>query len=211
MKAPPQILAVFTTSATLAALFCVRAPVLAAAPAEKPSATTRPADASSANADPHEQHVVYRVTGLFMPEREADLRKTVEKIPGVTVISVNFDHGEATFAFDPKTAFPDTKPDKILERFDQLLKKASRSTFGVKPVCTIPRDKLKLVEFPIQGLDCKACSLFVYETLAKEEGVEQATASFKDGLATALIDPEKTSREKLEAVLKKREIPLKKP
>ena len=66
-----------------------------------------------------------------------------------------------------------------------------------------------LVEIPVVGLDCKACCLAAYEAIYKLEGVERATASFKDGLVTAWIDSEKTDRTKLEAALKQRNVTLK--
>jgi len=44
--------------------------------------------------------------------------------------------------------------------------------------------------------------------VAKVDGVYQATASFHDGKATALIDPKNTSKEAIEAVLKKRNVTL---
>lgn len=47
--------------------------------------------------------------------------------------------------------------------------------------------------------------------MAKQEGVEQATASFKEGKITALIDPAKTGREKLEGVLKERGVTIAAP
>ena len=46
--------------------------------------------------------------------------------------------------------------------------------------------------------------LAAYEAVANIDGVEQATASFKDGRVTALIDPTKTDRAKLEDALKKK-------
>ena len=53
------------------------------------------------------------------------------------------------------------------------------------------------VVIPAAGLDCKACCLAAYETISGIDGVEQATASFKEGRITALIDPLKTDRAKL--------------
>ena len=41
------------------------------------------------------------------------------------------------------------------------------------------------------------------------DGVEQATASFKDGKVTALIDPARTSRDALVDALKKRQVNVK--
>lgn len=169
------------------AVLCIAA---AAAP------TTRPAD-----------HV-HRITGLFSPDRERDLRAALEKIPGVRLVSLDFDHAEATLAYDAKHAFPGTKPDKIDERFDPLLRQASSRTLGVQPRFTTPRDKLVKVEIPVGLLDCKACCLAVHELLMKQDGVAQAIARPTDARVITLIDPEKTSREKLITALKAREIPV---
>lgn len=173
--------------------------------------TTRPVPATQPTLHAGTQQITHRVTGLFSPDREADLRATLEKLPGIELVSLDFDHAEATFAYDPAKAFPDTKPDKVTERFDQQLKAASNRTFGIQALCTVPHEKLARIEIPVAGLDCKACCLAAYEIMAKEEGVEQATASFKEGRITALIDPSKTARDKLEAVLKKRGVTITQP
>ena len=81
----------------------------------------------------------------------------------------------------------------------------------MKPLRTIERDKLKRIEIPIVGLDCKACSLAVYEMVYKLQGVELATASFKEGKLTALIDPEQIDQAEIEKVLKQRGVQLAQP
>ncbi|MBL8798414.1 MAG: hypothetical protein JNM56_31250 [Planctomycetia bacterium] len=151
----------------------------------------------------------HQVTGLFMKEREQDLREIIEQLPQIKLGSIDYAHAEAVFEYEPAKAFPGAKPEQIVERFDNLLRGASKSTFGIKPLRTMPLDKLQRVEIPIAGLDCKACCLAAYESVYKLPGVESATASFRDGLLTALIDPEKTDRAKLEEALKKRGISLK--
>src|ERR687883_37356 len=83
---------------------------------------------------------------------------------------------------------PAAKPEQVVERLDQKVREASHHTFGVKPRRTVPRDKLKRVEVAVAGLDCRACCLAAYEIVAAVDGVYQATASFKDGQVTALID-----------------------
>jgi cation transport ATPase len=148
--------------------------------------------------------IKYQVTGLFMKEREQDLRDAVANIPEVKVVSVDFDNAEATFEYDAAKAFPGIKPDQVMQRFDSLLKNASSHTFGIKPLCSVPREKLRFIEIPIAGLDCKACSLGAYNAVYQLEGVERATASFREGRVTVWIDPTKTDRTKLEAALKKR-------
>ncbi|MEA3210708.1 MAG: hypothetical protein QOE70_3765 [Chthoniobacter sp.] len=155
-----------------------------------------------------EQTSRHAITGLFSPDRETDLRTLVEKIPGLKLVSIDFDNAEAAFNYDPAQLFPGAKPEQVAELLDKMLKEASRATFGIKPLSTKPRDQLTLVEIPVVGLDCKACGLAAYEAIAKIDGVERATASFKDGLVTARIDPAKTNRAALEEALKKKNVKL---
>ena len=74
-----------------------------------------------------------------------------------------------------------------------------------------PRDKLERVVIPTAVLDCKACCLAAYEAVAALDGVVQATASFKEGRVTALFDPTKTDRAKLEEALRKKGVKVGKP
>ena len=153
--------------------------------------------------------IKHQITGLFCPERERDFQSLcAEKLARFKLVSVDYANAEATFDYDPPKEFPGANPTQIIERFDKELKNASRHTFGAKPLRTTPKEKLKLVEFAIVGLDCKACSLAVYEIIYRLKGVEQATASFNDGKATALIDPEQTDRAAIETVLKERGVTL---
>lgn len=147
------------------------------------------------------EQVKHQVTGLFMPEREQDLRDAVAKIPDVKLVSIDYKKAEAVFDYDVKTF---GKPDQAIQKLDGLLKTASNRTFGIKPLCTTPREKLTLIEIPVAGLDCKACSLAAYEAIYRLDGVEQATASFREGRVTALVNPTKIDRARLEDALKKK-------
>ena len=115
---------------------------------------------------------------------------------------------EVTLQYDPAKLFTGAKPEQHFERLDNLLRSVSSSTFGIAPLCTAPKDKLTRIEIPVVGLDCKACCLAAYEAIYKIDGVEQATASFKDGQVTALIDPQKTNRAALELALKSKNVEL---
>ena len=151
----------------------------------------------------------HQVFGLFAPDRVADLKVAAEELPGVKVIEVNFELAEATFEYDQKAVFGAAKPDQLVKLFDSRLRTVSQSTFGIKPGRSLPADKLERVEIAVAGLDCKACSFAAYEIVAKLDGVERATASFREGRVTAMIDPAKTDRAKLEDALKKRNVVVK--
>jgi copper chaperone CopZ len=145
----------------------------------------------------------YQITGLFSPDREQDLRECVAQIPQIKLVNIDYKNAEIALQYDPAKVFPNSKPAEILQKLDNLVKSASNHTFGIKPLRTVPPEKLKLIEIPVAALDCKACALAAYEAVAKLDGVEQATVSFRDGRVTAWIDPDKTDRGKLEAALTK--------
>ena len=150
-----------------------------------------------------------RVTGLFSADREKDLREVFAEWPVVKIAGIDFDRAEVALTFDGDRLFPKAKPADVLARLHERLGNLSNHTFGVKAVSTVPKDKLKRIEIPVAGLDCKACCLAAYEIVAKIDGVEQATASFKEGRITALIDADKTDKSKLEAALKQRGVTVK--
>jgi len=153
--------------------------------------------------------VKHQITGLFCPEREQDFKDLcMAKLARFKLVSVDYANASASFDYDPTKEFPGATPEQVIERFDNEVRNASRHTFGAKALRTTPREKLVLVEIPIVGLDCKACSLAVYEIIYRLKGVEQATASFRLGKATALIDPEKTDRATIEKALKDRGVTL---
>jgi len=153
------------------------------------------------------QNFTHRMTGLFSPDRETALRTAMEKVPGVALVSVNFEHSEGVFCYDPAVAFKGTKPDDITKRFDELIRTATRSTLGI----AAPHDKLTRIEIPVIGLDCQACALGTYEAIYKIDGVAAATVDYQEGRVTALIDSSKTTQPALEDALKKRDVQLKTP
>lgn len=160
------------------------------------------------------EEVQYRLTGLFQPDRVADLRMQAAELPAngknqpveVKLVDVDYDTAVVTFSYDGTKTFKNQKPDQILNRIDQLLRQASKSAFSVSPLSKLKPEQLKLERIAVAGHDCKGCNFGLYRCLASLEGVERAVASFKDGHITAWIDPLKTNREALVAALKKKEV-----
>lgn len=155
--------------------------------------------------------IKHQITGLFSPDREKDLQQVFEKLPEFKLVKVDFANAEASLQYDVARVFPGAKPEQIVERLDNLVRGASNHTFGVKPLRSVEKESLKLVEIPVVGLDCKACSLGAYEAVYRLKGVETATASFKEGRVTALINPEQIDRVELEMALKQRGVQIAMP
>jgi copper chaperone CopZ len=154
------------------------------------------------------ERFTYRVTGLFAPDREKVLREAFAALPEFKLIAINFDEAEMTIEFDPAKLYPGQKPERVTELVSDKVRSVTHSTFAVKPRRTVPRDKLQQITIAAAGCDCKACNLAAYEAVANVEGVYQATASFKDGRVTALFDPARTDRAKLEEALRKKGVDL---
>lgn len=161
---------------------------------------------ASAQAD----EITLRVTGLFSKEREKDLREAVEKNERLQIKKIDFETAKITFTFErgDEPFKPDAKPETIRSAIDSRLKGASNHTFSALIPSAIPKEKLKHIEIAVIGLDCKACSYAAYRAIFQIEGVARATASFREGKVSALIDPKKTDRTVLKEALKKRGVTL---
>lgn len=156
---------------------------------------------------PGPERLTVRVTGLFAPDRAADLKAAFAELPDLTLVAVDYAESEMTVEFVPAKVFPGAKPAELVARLDQKVRAATR-TFGVRPRRTAPREKLQEVVIPVAGCVCRACDLAAYETVARVDGVEQATASFKEGRVTVLIDPAKADRGKVEETLRNRNVKI---
>jgi copper chaperone CopZ len=156
-----------------------------------------------------EQTVQYSVRGLFQPDRKDALTNAATALENCRLIEVNYDLARATFAYDDEAqGFKKAKPEQILQQIDNQVRSATNHTFTLQQPRALVEDKLKRIEFTIEGLDCLGCSYGAYSTVVAIEGVERATASFRDGRLTAFIDPAKTSREAVAEVLKKKDIKI---
>jgi copper chaperone CopZ len=152
-----------------------------------------------------------RVTGLFSKDRVDDLRRAVEMIERVEIKSIDYETAKVTFIFETgdEPFKSNAAPEQILSAIDSKVKKATRHTMTALLPTEVPKDKLARIEIEVVGLDCKACSYAAYRAIYQIEGVARATASFKDGKVTALIDPKETNRPALEEALKKKGVILK--
>lgn len=153
-----------------------------------------------------DQHAVQvQVTGLFLADRVDDFAKLLQAFPDMRLRRIEFESGLATIAYAAQSPlFRGAKPEQIIERINDRVRHPSNHTFGVKLPSSTPRDQLDRIEIPIVGLDCKACSMAVYEIVTRIDGVERATASFRIGRAGAWINREKTNIESIRMVLKDR-------
>lgn len=130
-----------------------------------------------------------QLRGLFAKDRVDDFRKLCdEKLSKFGLAEVDYDQAEALFRFDPSKAMPGVGEKDFIAVLDNEIRNASRYTFSVRERRAIPIDQLERIEIQIEGLDCKACSLAVYEMLISCPGVELAYASFKEQKGVVFIE-----------------------
>jgi hypothetical protein len=169
--------------------------------------------ASSLRAE--EQTSQYRIIGLFSPDRVQDLRDAMDYVNEFQLVNVDYENAQVTLRYDLKSILPDFNPkkpptaDQIEVRLDQILREASEHTFELKPLPSIPKEKLTKLEIHIGILDCKGCRYGAYLAAQRVEGVEQANVVTDPSLVIAWIDPAKTNRAAVEASLKKANVELK--
>ncbi len=145
-----------------------------------------------------------QVMGLFIPEQQAAFRSQMEQVEQATLEAVDYDSAEATIQVaNDGDLFRGISDEQAVQRLNERIQHLSRGLFGIRPVSSVALKDRRRLDFQITGLDCKACSLAVHDVLIRQEGVMHATASFRDGVAVAWIDPEKTERSLLLEALKK--------
>ncbi len=170
-------------------------------PPPQPEPQTRPIQIS-------EQHTLtVQVTGLFMRDRVDAFRALLQQVPEVRLLELDFETAQARLAYDPECdLFRGVQPTQLIERCHNRLQQLSRSTLGMRAVSSVPREQWKKLDLQIAGLDCMACSYAAYDALIRIEGVEQATASFRDGKATAWYNAAVTNQELIVMTLKQRQV-----
>lgn len=150
-----------------------------------------------------------RVQGLFMPEQVAAFKSEMQRFPEAEVASVNYDTAVAAIRFAAESdLFRNATPEQVVERLNDRVRQLSQGLFSVRAIGANSNAPLEKIDLPVIGLDCMACSLALHDILTRQEGVVHATASFRDGMATAWVEPGKISREDLAESLKKSGVTL---
>ncbi|MBM3967853.1 MAG: DUF1585 domain-containing protein, partial [Planctomycetes bacterium] len=156
-----------------------------------------------------EHEVQLRVMGLFGPERVSAFEESIKHFPEARLTNVDFETATATIQYAWQSElFRNANNAQIVERMNNQIRQLSTGLFSLKPVGDTDHASFERVSFEIIGLDCQACSLAVQEILESAEGVIHATTSFRNRVATAWIDPNKTDRAQLEAKLVQRGVTL---
>jgi hypothetical protein len=161
------------------------------------------------------QTTTVRIIGISEPARLEDFRKAVNTVPGLELVSVDTEKASAVLRFElpavitkPKPRPEDVTPQKVLEQLDNLIGKASIRTFSLTAPTGTSEAALTKVDFHVGVLDCKGCRYGAYIAIAKLDGVERASVESSTRMLTAWIDPSKTTKETLEAALKKARVEL---
>ncbi|MFO0974850.1 MAG: DUF1592 domain-containing protein [Planctomycetaceae bacterium] len=144
-----------------------------------------------------------QVLGLFIPEQQAAFRSQMEQVEQAKLEALDYDRAEATLQIATDgDLFRGVSDEQAVQRLNETIQHLSRGLFGIRPLSSVALKDRKRLDFQITGLDCKACSLAVHDVLIRQEGVIHATASFRDGVAVAWIDPATTERSVLLEALK---------
>lgn len=159
----------------------------------------------------------HRILGLSAPEREPDLRATLKAIPEVELVHIDHEKTVVTLRYDPSALFLNENPKKPLKRedidkrLDAKLRSASRGSFSLRPLCSIPQEELERLSIRILIPDCKGCRLGTYNSIARLDGVEWVRFGDDFSELIAWIDPKRTNRATLIEKMKKDRIEFPNP
>ena len=156
-----------------------------------------------------------RVIGISHAERIADWERCVKTLPELTLVKLDADKATATLRYDvpallgkPRPKPEEVTPQKIIERIEALIAKASVRTFSVTALTGIAEEKLKREELSVGLLDCKGCRYAVYAAVTKLPGFERATVDAGRRVLITWFDPAQVSKDTLIAALKKARVEL---
>ena len=163
----------------------------------------------------HAEEMTVRILGFSHEERVADFHKMIATVLELKLVTLDAGKASATLSYDPLVLLAKPKPkpeelapEKIIERIDNLIGKASVRTFTAAKPTGIADDKLTQVQVKVGVLDCKGCRYGAYIAIAKIDGVERASVNSDSRTLTAWIDATKTNKEAVEAALKKARVEL---
>lgn len=157
----------------------------------------------------HDSAIVVRVLGWFESGRIAEFEQIVGRMPEVQLLSVDGEHATATLRIASESPmFRNATKEQILERLSQRLQSDSTGRLSLRALGTMPDTQLQRIEIGVVGLDCAACSMALHDILVQSPGVVHATASFRSGTAVAWVEPGRSDRAALEAILKQRGVTL---
>ena len=99
------------------------------------------------------------ITGMTCSNCAMNVERSVNKLPGIMDVNVNFANEQAGISYDP---------EKV--GLDDLIKNVQGAGYGVAKA---------MIEFPVTGMTCTNCSMTVERTLnRKVPGVIQASVNF---------------------------------
>jgi len=125
------------------------------------------------------------------------------------VKDVDVEKQEATIAYDFARLYPQSAPNhkptpqQLLDTIKNAVHHNTHGMFSVAPLLTEPREKLRRHEIAVVVDDCKACRMFLYNTVVKVDGVQLATVDQKTGAITVWTDPTKSDLAPIRDALKK--------
>ncbi|MGH8127196.1 MAG: heavy-metal-associated domain-containing protein [Gammaproteobacteria bacterium] len=62
---------------------------------------------------------------------------------------------------------------------------------------------METATFTIEGMHCEGCARIIESVLARQEGVQTCSVSYRSGSARVLFDPARGAREKIVHVIEK--------
>ncbi len=138
------------------------------------------------------------VEGMTCASCVRRVERSLAKVPGVADVAVNLATERATVLFDESTASRDdltVAVEKAGYRVGRVVMPTATAPAPVAapapaPVAASPATSAQELSLPIEGMTCASCVRRVERSLAKVDGVEQASVNLATERATVSFRPE---------------------
>lgn len=143
------------------------------------------------------QQVNFEIKGMTCTGCEEHVKHAVNEVEGVTSVTASFKDGKATVQFDIQKVSKETIIDAINETGYTVVKSEVTTPDQLSESKSNVFYPISKIEFKVEGMTCSGCEEHVKYTTNQVEGVQEVTASYKEGNAIVVYDQTKATREQI--------------
>lgn len=147
----------------------------------------------------------FSINGMTCAGCEEHVNHAVNQLQGVLESSADYEDGTAEVKFNAAKLSVDKIVDAInstgykVEKFE--LQSASQSNKTVRDISSFEPATISKMEIRVKGMTCNACEEHIKHAVNDLDGIIEASASYKEGIAIISYDASKISSEKIKAVI----------
>lgn len=149
----------------------------------------------------------FSINGMTCAGCEEHVKHAVNEVEGVLESSADYEEGTAMVKFDAAKVSVGKIVDAVnstgysIEKFD--LQSLAQSKKTVQDVSSFKPAAVNIMEIKVAGMTCGACEEQLKHAVNDMDGIIDASASYKEGIAIIRYDGSRISSEKIRAAIRR--------